>query len=74
MDLILKSLSECKNYIGTAHEFSKDFHKGLTELLGGVVQRNVIYGNVCRDMSYFLFHVIEQKKLWIIFKSVKGIK
>ena len=55
MKLITKVLPRCKTYVRTTHGISKESYGGMNTLLGGAVQGNFFLGNVCRDVSCFMF-------------------
>ena len=58
MKLIMKALPKCKHCVGTTQRISKDSHRGMNSLFGGTGQGNVFSGNVCRDVSRFVFKEI----------------
>ena len=67
--LITKALPRCKQFIRMTCGVSKDIYGGMNWLLGGTGQGNIFSGNVCRDVSCFIFKEIENKRLGIILTS-----
>ena len=61
--------NKCKHFIGTTNGISKDSYGGMNELLGETGQGNVFSGNVCRDVSCFIFKEIEKKRLGMMLTS-----
>ena len=67
--LITKVLPRCKHFIGTTYGVGKESYGEMNELLGGTGQGNVFSGNVCKDVSCFIFKEIEKKRLGIMLTS-----
>ena len=58
--LIKKALSRYKHFIGLTYGIGNDSCGGMNALLGVTGQGNVFSGNVCRDVSCFMFREIKR--------------
>ena len=58
MTLITKVLPRCKHHVKKTYGTSKESYGGTNTLLGGTGKGNVFPGNVCRDVSCFIFKEI----------------
>ena len=63
-----------KVFLGTSHGVRQECYGWTNESFQGTGQGNMFSGSVCRDVSYFTFKEMKNKKFGIIITSKRNNK